>query len=267
MLFKREIKLHLGDTLISGLDASFHIEKTLTGEPNTAEIKVWNMSRENRDLLRERTVPVTLLAGYVGAVGQLFKGDILGAFSEKQGPDWITTLQTGDGANAIQGARINKSFKAGTLLSDILADVARALGISVGDALSKLQELSPSQRLSRGTAISGSASTEIHKLCALLGLEASIQDKSLQILQKGFPVQKTMVILSPQSGLLGSPSIGPGGVLKAKALLNHDIFPGRLVRIKSQLIDSRFFRVERANYTGDIAGPDWYVEIEGRAQK
>lgn len=101
----------------------------------------------------------------------------------------------------------------------------------------------------------------------MLGLEASIQDGALQILTKGLAVQRTAVVLSPQSGLLDSPSIGPGGILKARALLNHDIFPGRLVCIKSQLIDSRFFRVERANYTGDIAGPDWFVEIEGRAQK
>lgn len=44
-LFARIAELTVGNTQISGLDISFFVEKTLTAEPNTAEIKIYNLNR------------------------------------------------------------------------------------------------------------------------------------------------------------------------------------------------------------------------------
>ena len=98
-LFKRAAELQIGDTTISGLDIAFCIEKTLAREPNTAEFKIWNLNDRNRKYLRDQTrVPVTLKAGYEEAMGLLFQGDLSEAFSEREGPDWVTTIRSGEKA-------------------------------------------------------------------------------------------------------------------------------------------------------------------------
>ena len=54
--------------------------------------------------------------------------------------------------------------------------------------------------------------------------------------------------------------------VKARSLLNAEIYPGRLVHIVSTNLDN-FARVERAAYSGQTFGNDWYVDIEARPVK
>ncbi len=269
MLFNRSSEIHIGDNHISGLDISFSIEKTLTREPNNCELKVWNLNDRNRKCLRDqKRIPVMLKAGYEDSLGLLFKGDLAEAFSLREGPDWITTIRSGDGLSAFQSARINKSFKAGTPIIDILKEVAKTLGISVGDAIKRLEGRAfpgASKTLTSGTAFSGSSCVELHKLCKSIGLEASIQDNVLQILISKEALEQTAVLLSPNTGLIDSPQVSNKGILRARSLLNHELFPGRKVKVESGEIKEQLFRIERANYIGETFGQDWYVDIEAQA--
>ena len=46
-LFKRVYELRVGDTALSSkLDVSFSIDKTIYEQPNTCEIKIWNLSED-----------------------------------------------------------------------------------------------------------------------------------------------------------------------------------------------------------------------------
>ncbi|MEI6806470.1 MAG: hypothetical protein WCK49_08200 [Myxococcaceae bacterium] len=84
MFFSRVAELSVGDTKISGLDISFFVEKTLTQEANTAEIKIYNLNAVNRKTLRDQQhIPVLLKAGYENSVGLLFKGDLTQVFSQR----------------------------------------------------------------------------------------------------------------------------------------------------------------------------------------
>ena len=71
MFFKRQFELIIGETNISGLDVAFHIEKSLSPEPNMAELQIWNLSPKNRRYLQaQKAIPVTLQAGYQGSTGK-----------------------------------------------------------------------------------------------------------------------------------------------------------------------------------------------------
>lgn len=268
-LFRREAELIIGDTLIAGLDISFSIEKTLAREPNTAEIQVWNLNDINRKYLRDqKRVPVTLKAGYQDAMGLLFKGDLTEAFSTREGPDWITIIRSGDGLTALQSSRINRTFKAGTPVIDILKEISKSLWVNVGDAISFLEKrgfAGADKKLLSGSALSGSASVELNKWLKSVGLEASVQDGALQVLVSGKALERTAVVLSSKSGLIGSPEISSKGILRAQSLLNPELFPGRQILLQSREIKERCFRIARANFTGETSGQDWYVDIEAQA--
>ncbi len=262
MLFSRIAELSIGDTQISGLDVSFFVEKTLTSEPNTAEIKIYNLNDANRKTLRDQQhIPVLLKAGYAGSVGLLFKGDLTEVFSQREGPDWVTTIRSGDGLVALRSAVVQQSFKAGTPMLDVLKSMAKTLGISTGDAIQKLERLGL-ENIDNSMAVSGNSMNQLHKALKPLGLEASIQDNALQILVSGKALEQTAVLLSPETGLLGSPQLSNHGVLRVQALLNHELFPGRKIKVDSGEIKELNFKIQRVNFRGDTAGSDWTVDIE-----
>lgn len=252
----------MGDTQIRNLDISFFVEKTLTPEPNTAEIKIWNLNPSNRKTLQDQKhIPVLLKAGYQNSVGLLFKGDLTEVFSQREGPDWVTTVRSGDGLVALRSAQIQQSFKAGTSAFDVLKSIAKTLGISTGDALNKLERLGL-KNLDNSMAISGNSMQQLHQALKPLGLEASIQDNALQILVSKQALEQTAVLLSPETGLLGFPQFSNHGVLRAQALLNHELFPGRKIKLETREIKEPLFAIQRVNFRGDTAGLDWTVDIE-----
>ena len=264
MLFSRIAELSIGNTQINGLDISFFVEKTLTSEPNTAEIKIYNLNDANRKTLRDQQrIPVLLKAGYAASVGLLFKGDLTEAFSQRESPDWVTTIRSGDGLVALRSAVIQQSFKAGTSVMEVLKSIVKTLGISTGDAIQKLERLG-FKNLDSGMSVSGNSMQQLHKILKPLGLEASIQDNALQILVRGQALEQTAVLLSADTGLLGSPQLSNHGVLRAQALLNHELFPGRKIKLETREIKEPLFVIQRVSFRGDTAGSDWTVDMEAK---
>lgn len=268
-LFRRQAELQVGDTLLNGLDIAFCIEKTLTREPNTAEIKIWNLNDRNRKYLRDqKRIPVTLKAGYEGAMGLLFRGDLSEAFSEREGPDWVTTVRSGDGLESLQSSRISKSFKADTPVIDVLKEISKSLGIHVGDAISFLEKRgfsSSDKKLLSGAVVSGSARYELDKWLKSVGLEGSVQDGALQVLVSGQALDRTAVVLSSETGLISSPNVSSKGILRARSLLNPELFPGRKIKVESKVLKEPQFRIARVIFSGETFGRDWYVDIEAES--
>jgi hypothetical protein len=260
------------DTLrIRGLDIQFTIEKSARHEPNKAQIKVWNLTRDHRrqiqSLSRSRgagRIRAQLEAGYEGMTGILFSGNLRTADSAPEGPDYITSVEGEDGGHAYQTTRVNESFPPGTSIATPVRACARALGVGLGnleDAIASATLEGGGTTFPSGTAISGRAADELTELLRSCGLRWSVQNGVLQILRRNEALQSTAVRLTPTSGLIGIPSVDADGKVKARALLNSDIYPGRTVQFET--IDlSGTYRVEKAKYIGDSFGQDWYVDVE-----
>ncbi len=267
--FGRFFRLQVDTLITTELDIVFKVTKTLKKEPNTLDLTIFNLNDTHRQQLQEKESPVIQLeAGYQDKNGVIFLGDIRDVWSEKSENDWVTTLSSGDGEKATQFDRINKSFAAGTSLPAVIEEVAKSMGdIGIGN----LKAIATSGKLPggggaafvNGVTVSGNASRELNRIVRSAGLEWSIQDKTFQLLEAGQALQTKAVELTPESGLIGSPTIGNDGVLNFTALLNSDILPGKQLEVKSALIDGRF-RVERCDYIGDTAGNDWYVQGEAK---
>jgi len=273
LLFERRAALVAGigsgqAIRIESLDFSFQVVKNLRREPNTAEIKIYNLapsSRESLEAAEEQRI--RLETGYREDVHTIFEGDLRKASSTREGPDIVTTIEGGDGERAFRQARTNRSFGEGTSVRSVIEDVAGGMGLGVGNLEAQTTGAGfegLGSIYSEGTVVSGSSRESLTGLCRSIGLEWSVQDGNLQLLPFRTALRQTAVLLSPQTGLVGSPSIDSENVLEAKALIIPGIFPGRKVDVRAEFVTG-VYRVTKATYQGSTFGAEWYVTIQGRA--
>jgi hypothetical protein len=248
------------------LDVSFDVFRTAKPEPNTCELEVFNLNPNNRLALEEegKKIAISVEAGYKDQTALLFLGVARTIFTQREGADLITTLQSGDGEKEYQQSRINISIAAGATNKQALDAVIKALGLGEGNTAQLAGQLAATKPLfPQGTVLTGSAAQVLYWLTSSLGFEFSIQDGALQVLSIGEPLAGTATKLTPDTGLIGSPSIDNEGVITAQALLIPEIFPGRLLTVESEFLSGNF-RVETCRYTGSTFDNAWYVDIEGQ---
>jgi hypothetical protein len=277
-LFGRRVKLIIAAPLASDFNTIsaqtteivdmrvvFKVTKTLSKDPNSAEIKVYNLSDATRAGLAGKGAKVLLQAGYDQTLAQVFLGDARFIESKREGVEWVTTFECGDGARSYQHARVSESFAGGVSVSDVVSKIGAATGLDVGN----LSGVAPSLtgQYTQGYTAHGPAYKELEKVLKAAGYELSTQDGTLQVLAPGETTTEPVVILDSDSGLIGSPEMGSaekkGGkaVLSAKSLLQPFFRPGRRVRVKSRQY-SGDFKAVKVEHEGDTAGGNWYSNLE-----
>ncbi len=280
-MFGRQARIIVGPKLLVAGDASaglrvvFNIQKTLKPEPNKAELKVWNFAPITRLALEQLgaakiPIPVQIEAGYLPIPSQLYMGNLREIISTTEGADIVTTMTTGDGEKAYQKARINQTFTKGTPLSAAMITFVAAFGaVLEGPVLpgNLLQQAylfdTGTPILANGAVVSGNAAYELTRLLASMGKEWSIQNGQLQVLDRDKALLAAAVLLSEDTGMIGSPAVNSKGELKAQMLLAPDVFPGRLMVVKAKNVTGNY-RIEACTYIGDTHGGDWTIDIEAK---
>ncbi len=270
-LFGRKVAVQVDKTLITGLDISFEIQKSLSPRtPNSAEVRVWNLNADHRKQLQElEKVYVSLEAGYEQGTSLLFRGDLRDATSRREGTDWVTTITSGSGERG-RKKRVVKSFAPGASVRDVLSAVAKAMGVRLGNTAVKTVNAqirgTRASKFFNGYAIAGDAERELDRLALMCGLEWSIQDDELQFLDAGEPLQEHGIKLAPDTGLVGSPEPGNKGLTQVVCLMIPDLFPGRKIELQSEHVKG-LYRIETSRHIGGTAEREWYVELELRSEE
>lgn len=281
-LFNRDISVQIGTTLITSrtgeedvtqptLRMAFKVEKALKGEPNTADLQIWNLAEKTRAKFQEEKIPVIIEAGYVGNTSQIFSGDMSYGASSRQGPDWITRFQAGDGEAKYRSARINENFKPGVKLREVFKKAVKATGLGLGNVIKKADEgdfRGAYEELTNGAVLSGNAADIADRLAKSLGFEYQIRDGQQEVFRADETTEETTIRLEMESGLIGVPELGEKGAVRARSLLQGGLFPARKVEIIARRTGefgfeiNGFFKIYRAVHTGDTWGGDWYSDIE-----
>lgn len=286
-LFGRKARIVVGTSATEGIDVSqhrcsFEVTKTLKPLPNSCTLKIYNLSQDQRGQIAKLApptasgnansalagVPVLIEAGYVTTdLAQIFLGDLRVAYSAKEGAnDWVTTIESGTNEKAIKTARVNVTIGPKAGADTALRAIVKALGVGDGNVagtVAKLKSAGVARMLTNGLVLSGQASFHMTNFCKSAGLEWSIQDGALQILDKDKALSTFAVLLSPDTGLLESPSVDHMGLMSAKCLLNPNIRPGTLVTIDSQQVKGTY-RVVKCKYEGDTYDDPWWIMLEGK---
>ena len=262
-LFRRAFRVSVGDQGFQDFDLSFKVARTLNATPNTCELKLYNLSETSRAHLAAGAL-VRLEAGYVSGLTLLFSGDVRRVHTKVEGTERVTTIEAGDGERAHRGARVLRSFGPSATVDTVVAALAEAAGVGVGNAREALIGAGFGRvpgGYPQGTVVDGAIADELTRVCASAGFEWSIQDGVLQLLQRGSALDRLAVVLSADTGLLEA-SVSKSGKLSAKALLIPDLVPGRKVDVRSPNARG-LFRVTKAEYAGDTTGDDWTTSLEG----
>jgi hypothetical protein len=285
-LFGRRHTLAVGTLGLDAFRCVFQVEKTLKPEPNNARIEVYNLTADHRNSLAEMVskaipkpkaghvvkplagkIPVRLEAGYEDpGPEQIFLGDLTTVDSERTGTDWVTTITTGSGARANRSARVNQALGPGVPVGEALRAALKALGLGEGNAgpiMAQMKLNAGAAILARGMVLAGPAARALSDICKSANLEWSCQDGVIQVHELGTVLGGRSVLLSPATGLAGSPSVDSDGKLSAKALMVPGLRCGGVVVVESAHVHGGF-RIEKLDYRGDTQGPDWGVTIEGK---
>ncbi len=291
-LFGRAAQIVVGTTDISGLDVAFDVKKSLALEPNTCDLKIWNLSPDTRKMIeagssgrtaavklskaqriagfpasnlqKVTVVPVSISAGYVGGMSQVFLGELRAAQTVTEGADLVTELCTGDSDQALINSRISAPLGPGTTPDVGMRKILSALGIGQGNltsALKALQTAGVAQMFNKGAALKGRAANMMSNLCKSAGLEWSVQDGQLQVLPLGQPLAGVPVSVSPDTGMIGSPTVDTKGILNVTTLIIPSIKPGVRISVSARSVKGNF-RVISCNYVGDTMGNEWFCKIE-----
>lgn len=301
LLFDRKVKLVVYFATgkkyeITDLHMTFEILLRRDPKPNPAKIGVYNLSETTRNLFSEESLGLEFYAGYASTgPQQIFKGTISNALSNKNGPDWITTIYAADGHKEFDETYFNKSYSAGTPLITIFTDIADVFSLPINIDPTLFDVLS--QSLLRGVTFEGKAEKAMNQLAKDYDLDWSVQFGIIEVTPKGSVLTSDPVatLLTFDTGLIGSPEIAYEKVkknrksepelkkiVKANSLLIPQIKPNRLIQILSLYTSITFgalnetrvptdnadgiYLVDTVSFVGDNFGGSFDCKIEGIAQ-
>lgn len=244
-----------------GLRVIFQVEKNSESNANTAKVSIYNLSEAGSALAEDEHATVLLEVGYDTRIEQLFQGDVSRAYISRQGADWVTTVECGDGADALRSTHIDKSYAPGVNYNDVINDVVQSFvdqgKVVIGSLLGV-----KSEKAQTGIAVSGSSKAVLDDLAARQGLEWYIEGNALYMLEHGADAGLQAVSLTSETGLIGSPirrEVDGGMGVEFKSLILPQLVPGRLIRIESRRIDGAFYKLRSVGFAGDTHGNAWYA--------
>jgi hypothetical protein len=261
---------------LSGFSISFVVEKSLVAsDVNTCAIKVLNLNKDSRQQLSgASSLTVLLEAGYIGGLSQIYFAGARAAWSTREGANYITHIESSDTIARPTGLKKTKKIPPGSTTGSIyrtrgarvpiaqaFAQIAQSLGIQEGNLQQALANGSFPITAVNGSALLGNGARRMTDLCRSCGLEWSVQDGKLQLLNIGQTLSTTQAILiNSSTGLINSPSVDSQGALELTTLLIPGLAPGVLLDVESLFVKGGF-RIEKIRYEGDTAGQSWYAHI------
>lgn len=209
----------------------FDITRNILSSANVCSIRIFNLSDNNRNLIRKnindygdlRTVQ--LRAGYNKNIPIIFLGNITQAWSVREGVNFITSIECFDGGYAFANGITSTSFPSGTTQADVIKNLLGSLkGVSVG----KVGNYPGT--LGRGNAYSGST-TNI--LTELSGGGFFIDNGKANALKTNECLQGDLLLIDSASGLLGTPVLEQT-ILNFDMLFEPRLIVGQKISLRSQ---------------------------------
>ena len=289
--YLRKVSLTIGGDTGEGLDLSnlrikFHVQRGDTQTPNTADIRVYNVSEETAQKVQKEFDRVILQAGYEGNFGVIFDGTIKQVRRGRESQvDTYLDITVADGDSAYNFSVLSLSLAAGQTAPN--SAVQEYLKATVGYGVSKgyIPDL-PGNSLPRGKAVYGMTRDEMRKLAHNTDTSWSIQDGKVNMVPLTAYMPGDVPILTAATGMVGLPEQTQNGI-KIKVLLNPNIKIGQAVKIDNKSIqkmryglslnsqqsqnyfnelaaklnDDGFYYVMVAEHSGDTRGQDYYSNL------
>lgn len=269
LLFNRVVEVNVADTTLLGYDAEFEVVRTLEAEPNTCKVKVYNLPEDLRSACQKADARMFLKIGYKKTSGQVFLGDVRYAPSSVIGADWVTIIEAGDSEKAYRESQISLSWAKGKPIKKVVSEIMDSFGDVLPGNFDKTIGKSLQEQFPRGGALNGTSIRVLDELVRGYGFRVSMQDGAFQFVDATGANQKTVVKLSPESGLVNEPELGEKDKKTGKAkgkvrsLIQPSIVPGSVIDIEGTSTIKGRFVVQKVTHTGNNGfGTPFYTDME-----
>lgn len=235
-----------------------------------SELSIYNLSPDSRGRIEGRTsFPVRVMAGYgstLRLVGTIMAAQCSSVFDPTTG-DVITKIEGFRGGAGLLET-ITASYGIGTPLADVALDLAGQVA-TIGPAAARTIEAAAKGRTYQwGKSTAGSTLDLLAEVMTDIGAEWAIVDGALAVAEKDKTTQE-LFLLSPQSGLIGSPvpdgQPAPGKLyfLRAKSLLNATFAPGAKCLLQSAACAGQY-KCWDVGHEFDSFQGEWYSSLQLR---
>ncbi|MCK1783437.1 hypothetical protein L9Z73_03390 [Pseudomonas sp. TNT11] len=285
--YLRQISLKVGDAK-SALDLSdmrirFAVRRGDFKTPNSADIRVYNLSPDTVRRVQKEFERVVLQAGYAGNYGVIFDGTIKQVRRGRESQtDTYIDITAADGDSAYNFAVMNVTLAAGSTASDHLQQALSSMasrGVTMGEA----PDLAVN-RLPRGKVFYGMTRDFLDILGKTQDVSWSIQDGKLTLIPNNAYLPGEAVVVTSATGMIGLPEQTQNGI-NVRTLLNPGIRIGKRLQInntsiqqyryglsisagssnsfvkqQANIADDGFYKAFVVDHYGDTRGNEWYTD-------
>lgn len=285
--FGRKVSLIVANQVnaldLSNLRITFRVAGADTQSPNTAYIKVYNLSDKTVNQVLKEFDNVILQAGYEdGNFGVIFKGTIKQVKKGKEtNVNSYVEIRAADNDIGYNNGFLNQTLNPGVTPQQQLEVHAQAIGVPVDP---NAPQTLTGGILPRGKVLFGLARDPLRELAMTNGARWGIQNGVLTLIPltgylPGVPIQ-----INSATGMIGVPESTENGIT-VRILLNPLVQIGQRVEINNKdvtqtIIKEQFFpnyksdpamfadvtndgiyRVIVVEHSGDTRGQDWYSDL------
>lgn len=261
----------------------FEIRRGDLQTPNSADVRIFNVSDATANKIRSEFTRIVIQAGYEGNFGLIFDGTIKqvrrGRIDAK---DSYVDITAADGDAAYNYSTMALSLAAGATPKDAVSEFLRSMaqhGVTQG----YVPDLS-TNGAERGRVFYGMTRDELREWAEVQDVLWSIQDGKLTMIPKTSYIPGEIPVISPQTGLVGVPEQTQNGI-EMRVLLNPSLKIGQAVKLDSTVNLYRYgldvqsqasntllstgiktnkdglYYVMTANHRGDTRADEWYTDL------
>lgn len=269
--FGRKYRLLIGPSGGAGFEVTdlhihFTLERSDQEASNTAKLEIWNLNESHKATLKQDDCTVTLFAGYENMTPLVFSGGVSYVTHDMDGTDKKSTVEVEDGLVATKDTYLSLSYEGVVSSKTILDDTAAKMGLPVEYSYN-----AEFQDIPNGYSFVGMAKDVLNVICKTSNLSWSVQFGVLQIKKTGDTMNRSVFVLSEETGMLGWPkqvSITDETDGKdddegweVEFLMNAAIAVDDYVYLESKLVTG-YFRVKKIAIEGDTDGDIWQCQAQ-----
>ncbi len=236
------------------LRVAFECDKSIRGSLNKLTVKIFNLSDGSRKDLAKDTedssieIPIKLDIGYGDKLENIFTGTVLTGYSERKGPEFITTIECLDGGFDLYNSFTSKSvIGKDQAVKQIIQDFQRTTE----------GKISQQNNLVRPKVLVGNSIKLIEE--QLNDDETYfIDSEKLYIIKNNDVIGSFIPVISSETGLINQPQRA-NKIVTFTTMLNPSVKIGGRVDLRSETAThlNDIYRVETIKYTGDNYGSEW----------
>lgn len=238
-----------------GLTLSARTTYTSDRQDNVCDVTGWNLSPTTRSALQVPGTVCRVLAGYAVpleiAAGRVKAATIVGPVRAPGSADESTAWQITDGGVDLRDVVISETWAGQVLASQIVKRVASRIGLATGGDFTLGQDV----QYATGYGAWGTARDVLAGLAVDTLSNIVVQGATLLIWPVGQPLRQSGPLLSPDTGLLGTPQRQPDDRWSVVSQLVPGARPGDYVTVRSSTLNGVAHAVDVSHEVDSRTGP------------